>query len=131
MKVPRRANVNYPNKPKALDVETKAEELNGAAERASYSPSPYHCLDSKGRFAGRAKPAMRCEGGWPLQQVLNVLRQAIRMRHVSKAWVNGFPRYVWHRAGEVWYEAQTNPGTSGVYHAYPIEDDGVPRGLRK
>jgi hypothetical protein len=131
LKVPRRASVSYPNKPKALDIKTTAGQLNEAAERASYTPSPYHCPDGKGRFAGRAKPAMRCEAGWHLQQALNVLRDAIRDGRVSRAWVNGFPRYVWHKAGEVWYEAQTNQGNSGIYHAYPVEDSGIPPGLRK
>jgi hypothetical protein len=74
---------------------------------------------------------MICGGNWSEQQALNALRQAIREGRVSKAWLGGFPRYVWHKAGGTWYEAQTNTGTAGTYHAYPIDVFGVPLGLIK
>jgi hypothetical protein len=129
LKVPRRVSVSYPNKSKALDTSATPAQLNRAAEKATYSPSPYHCPDRKGRLTSRAKPAMPCAENWSDQQALNALREAIRAGRISKAWVGEFPRYVWHRAGGIWYEAQTNTGTAGRYHAYPVEESGVPLGL--
>jgi hypothetical protein len=119
-----------PNKPKALDTSATPDQLNAAADDATYSPSPYHCPDSKGRLASRIKPAMRCAEGWSNRNALNTLRDGIRAGRVSRGWIGRFPRYVWHRAGDIWYEAQTNTGTAGQYHAYPIEDSGVPLGLK-
>jgi hypothetical protein len=130
LKIPKRATVSYPNKPKALDTSATQDQLNAVAEGATYSPSPYHCPDSKGRLASRLKPAMPCAEGWSTQDALNALRVGIRGGKVSKAWIGKFPRYDWHRAGDIWYEAQTNTGTAGRYHAYPIEDSGVPLGLK-
>jgi hypothetical protein len=62
---------------------------------------------------------MHCAEGWSDRQALNALRDGIREGRVSKAQIGEFPRYVWHRAGDTWYEAQTNTGTAGQYHAYP------------
>lgn len=45
-------------------------------------------------------------------------------------WEDGFPRYVWHCEGGIFYEARHTRGPSGLFHAYPIEDIQVPRGLR-
>jgi hypothetical protein len=101
LKVPKRAPVSYPNKPKAWDTSATPDQLNAAAEKATYSPSPYHCPDRKGHLASRSKPTMHCAEGWSDRQI------------------GEFPRYVWHRAGDTWYEAQTNTGTAGQYHAYP------------
>lgn len=57
------------------------------------------------------------------------MRAAIRAGRVSRQWINGFPRHLWHREGDVWYEACTNTGTAGTYHAYPVEIFSLPAGL--
>jgi hypothetical protein len=74
---------------------------------------------------------MHCADGWSNRQALNALRQSIREGRVSQAWIDEFPRRVWYKAGDTWYEAQTNVGTAGEYHAYPVEDSGVPLSLRR
>jgi hypothetical protein len=74
---------------------------------------------------------MHCIEGWSNQHALNALRQGIRERRVSEAWIGEFPRYVWHKAGVTWYEARTNTGRPGEYHAYPMEDSVVPLGLKR
>lgn len=130
MKIPRRRIVNSPNKPKGLDTAVTPDHLRAVAEKATYSPSQYHCPDEKGRFAIRVRPATHCPDGWSTRQALNALREAILAGNVSRANVKGFPRFVWRRAGDIWYEAHTNAGTAGEYHGYPVEDSGVPGVLR-
>jgi hypothetical protein len=131
MKRPKRRGARYPNKPKFLDKTSPAERLEAAAVKVIYTPSDYHCPLANGRPPkGRAKPAMHCPREWTVGQALIALRTAIRARLVSRQWHEDFPRHVWHREGDVWYEACTNVGTIGTYHAYPIEEAGLPPDLR-
>jgi hypothetical protein len=115
MKRPKRARVHYPNKPKALDRSATLDRLEEAAINATYTPSEYHCSGPKGqRPKRRAKPAMHCPRNWTQQQALLAIRRAIRAGQVSKRWTGRFPRHVWHREGDVWYEARTSDGTPGL-----------------
>jgi hypothetical protein len=132
LKRPNRKQIRYPNKPKGLDFEHSKEELEEAAVKARYLPSDYHCKQSKGQPPKRrARPAMLCPRDWTIQQAVVAIRTAIRARRVSRRWVNGFPRHIWHKEGDVWYEARTAMGTAGTYHAYPIEIAGLPAGLEQ
>lgn len=131
MKRPKRKAVRYPNKPKYLDKTSPQERLEAAAVNVNYTPSEYHCPLPDGRPPkGRARPATHCPREWTAGQALNALRAAIRERRVSRHWCGDFPRHVWHQEGDVWYEACTNVGTAGTYHAYPIEEAGLPPDLR-
>jgi hypothetical protein len=130
VKRPRQRQIRFPNKPKALDIESAAARLEQAAVKAKYSPSPYHCRDPKGRRPKRrAKPTMHCPRDWTDSQAIVALREAIRARQVSMLWNGGFPRYVWHLEGTVIYEARLSGGALGTYHAYPIEAAAAPAGL--
>lgn len=122
-----------PNKPKSLLKHPKQSDLAGAAEKAYFAPSPYHCPTEGHRATVRRfKPATPCPRTWSLREGLNAIREAIRNGHVSAKWNrHGFPRHVWHREGDVWYEARTVDGTPGEYHGYPIEESAVPAGLRQ
>jgi hypothetical protein len=131
MKRPKRRSVRYPNKPKFLDKSSPQERLEAAAEKVNYKPSDYHCPLPEGLPPKRrAKPAMHCPREWSIRQALNPLRAAIRIRRISRQWCGDFPRHVWHKEGDVWYEACTNVGTAGTYHAYPIEEAGLPPDLK-
>jgi len=130
VKRPRKREVRYPNKAKYLDKTAVPERIEAAAVNADYEPSPYHCRVAGQRAKRRGKPAMLCPREWTKQQALNALRRAIRARRVSRSWCGAFPRHVWHREGDVWYEATTNVGTAGTYHAYPIEVTGLPPDLK-
>jgi hypothetical protein len=131
LKRPRkREGVRYPSKPKYLDKDSSAKRLENAAVYLKYEASPYHCPLNNGRTARRAKPASHCPPGWTARRALNCLREAIRARRVSRRWVGDFPRHVWHKDGDVWYEACTSNGTPGTYHAYRIEVAGLPPGLK-
>jgi len=130
MRRPRRRQLRYPTKPKFLDRTSPVERLEAAAVNVRYSPSDYHCPVHGRPPKSRAKPAMLCPRDWTAGQALNALRAAIRARMVSRSWCGDFPRHVWHKEGDVWYEACTNVGTAGTYHAYPIEEAGLPPDLK-
>ena len=75
---------------------------------------------------------MHCERRWRTQEALNAIRSAIFAGRVSSAWTeDGFPRYVWHKEGNVWYEARTEDRKAGEYHGHPVEEIGVPVELRR
>lgn len=118
-----------PDKPRILARFVPQADLDTAAANALYAPSDYHCKVD-GRLRRRPKPATPCPRDFTLQEAGDALRAAIRARRISRQWVNGFPRHIWHKIGEVWYEATTGTGTAGTYHAYPIEVSGLPPGLQ-
>jgi hypothetical protein len=130
MKRPKSRAGKFPSKDRVLRKQVTLAELEAAAVAARYAPSNYHCKID-GKLARRVKPATPCPREFSLQEAGNALRAAIRAGRVSQHWVKGFPRQLWHREGDVWYEACTNFGTAGTYHAYPIEVSGLPAGLRR
>ena len=69
-------------------------------------------------------------GGGPTRK-RRTLRAAIGRGNVSEVWEDGFPRHVWHRDGDVLYEARHTKGPAGSFHAYPIEEFQAPRGQLK
>lgn len=128
MRRPKARNPN-PDKPRILAKIVPAEELEAAAAKALYAPSDYHCRID-GRLRRRPKPATPCPRDFTLQEAGDALRAAIRARRISRQWINGFPRHIWHKIGDIWYEAATGTGTAGTYHAYPIEVSGLPPELQ-
>jgi hypothetical protein len=116
----------YASKSKYLDKAASPARLENAAVNLKYEASPYHCPLHGRPPARRAKPASHCPEGWTPRKALNRLREAVRAGQVSRAWVEDFPRHVWHKEGDMWYEASTQNGTPGTYHAYPIEITGLP-----
>jgi hypothetical protein len=118
-----------PDKQRILAKFVPLEQIEAAAKDARYAPSNYHCkIDGKLRW--RVKPATPCPRDFNLQQAGDAIRDAIRARHISQQWVNGFPRHLWRKIDNVRYEASTGSGTAGTYHAYPIEVNGLPPGLQ-
>jgi hypothetical protein len=130
MKRPRQRAERFLGKQKALMKSVSTEELDAAANGARYAPSDYHCKEN-GRLRRRVKPQTPCPRDFTLQEAGDALRASIRARRVSRDWINGFPRRVWYKQGDQWYEACTNTGTAGTYHAYPIEVVGLPPGLQR
>jgi len=104
-----------------------------AAEKANYSPSEgdYHCHGPAGQPPRRRpKYASICPKRWSVSGATAALRDGIRNGRVSEAWEDGFPRHVWHRDGDVVYEARHTRGPYGTYHAYPLEESQFPEGLK-
>jgi hypothetical protein len=131
VKRPRKRAERFPNKTKVLVKSVSADMLEAAELGAKYKPSDYHCRIDGRPPRRRAKPAMHCPRDFSIREAVNAIKAAIRARRVSRQWVNGFPRHLWHKEGDVWYEASTNDGTAGTYHAYPIEITGLPAGLQR
>ncbi|MBC9883110.1 hypothetical protein G8O24_38110 [Bradyrhizobium sp. INPA01-394B] len=129
MKRPKSREIKFPQKRRVLRKNVPKQELDAAAQAAIYAPSNYHCKIN-GKLARRVKPATPCPRDFTLQEAGDAMREAIKAGRVSKQWIDGFPRHVWHKEGDVWYEACTNAGTAGTYHAYPIDVNGLPAGLK-
>jgi hypothetical protein len=130
LKRPKRLEQVFRGKPKRLRKNVTKEELDQAVSGARYSPSDYHCKVG-GRLARRLRPQTPCPRDFTIQEAGDAIREAIRSRHVSEDWIDEFPRYCWRRIGDRWYEAATRLNDPGNYHAYPIEDVGLPPGLKK
>lgn len=120
--------------PKARKVVPPPEgiDLGQVAESCRYDGSPYH-KDRPG-FAGmppgRRPGATLCPPELANRRDLveGWLRDAIRAGRTG-AWEGGYPRYVWHREGNVVFQAQQGSPGSGVYHGYPLEPWQQVRGL--
>ena len=107
-------------------------DLTQVAESCRYVGSPYH-KDAPG-FAGvprgRRPSASLCPGDLADRRELveQWLRDAVRSGRVG-AWDGGYPRYVWHREGDIVFEARHGSPGSGDYHGYPLQPSQRVRGL--
>jgi hypothetical protein len=117
-------------KGKRVDPKPDRARLAQAASKSVYAGSDYHCPGVGGRpLKYRAKPASICPRHWSEAEATAALRVAMTQGTVSEVWEDGFPRYVWHKDGDVWYEARHTRGPYGTFHAYPIELGQLPGGL--
>ena len=106
-------------------------DLTHVAESCRYVGSPYH-KDVPG-FAGvphRRPTASLCPRTLAARRhrIQQWLRDAVRSGRVG-AWDGGYPRYVWHREGDILFEARHGSPGSGEYHGYPLEPSQTVRGL--
>ncbi len=107
--------------------------LEAVAERAVYVGSPHHkdCPS----FVTDA-PAPRADASicprdlaWRREDIQQWLREAIRKGNVG-TWQRDFPEYVWHKVGDITYEARLMRNETGEYKGHPLERDEVVRGFR-
>ena len=110
------------------DVDRKA-----LAKRATYGGNPKH--KDIPSFAG-AVPRPRVDASiCPRELTRNKdkvecwLQKAIQRGNVG-SWEGAFPSPVWHREGDVTYEAHLTRPVFGEYHGYPLEPDEQVEGLR-
>ncbi len=106
--------------------------LHAVAAGATYIGSPEH--KDAPSFAGQVRPradASICDRALLGMQVqlTTWLRQAIGNGRVSGRWEGGFPRYVWHREGDVVYEGRLVNSGLGQYKGYPLNPDEWPQGI--
>lgn len=107
-------------------------DLHAVAAKASYIGSPEH--KDTPSFAGQPRPradAAICDRSLASKRVLVTkwLRKAIRLGSFSSLWEGGFPRYVWHREGEVVFEGRLVNQTNGHYKGYPLNPEEWPKNL--
>lgn len=106
--------------------------LQEAATRAVYVGSPEH--KDAPSFAGQPRPRAdasicRRELSTRRAEITRWLRSAIESGLVSELFESGFPRYVWHREGDVLFEARLVNSGNGEYKGYPLNRDEWPVGL--
>jgi len=105
--------------------------LEEIAQRASYVGSAEH--KSYPSFAGpphRRADATKCDPGLADPAELTAwLREAITAGRVGSPWEGDFPRYVWHRDGDVCYEGRLVNRELGEYKGYPLDPIQWPEAL--
>lgn len=106
-------------------------DLDQVAESCRYVGSPYH-KDRPG-FAGmpvRRPDASLCPS--ELADCRDLVEQWLRAAVLggrTGKWEGGFPRYVWHREGDIVFEAKQGSPGSGDYHGYPLDSWQTVRGF--
>ena len=118
-------------KARKLQVPPDGIDLTQVAESCRYVGSPYH-KDGLG-FAGtpiRRPSAAICPRDLVNRRDLveEWLRDAVRSGRVG-TWDGGYPRYIWHREGDIVFEARQGSPGSGEHHGYPLEPRQQVRGL--
>lgn len=105
-------------------------DLDAIASRAHYVGSPEH--KDAPSFAGQPRPradATICDRSFSgrLDDINRWLKAAIRAGQFSAYWDHGhFPRYVWHREGDVVFEARVVNAGSGAYKGFDLTRDEWP-----
>lgn len=119
-------------RPQSLATTPEPRELEEWANSVTYVGSPEH--KTYPSFAGR--PKLRSDAT-PCPKELNNaesirewLREAILQGNVSAYRDQGtFPRYVWDKRQDRWFEARLVNAASGSYKGYPVTEESVPREL--
>jgi len=57
------------------------------------------------------------------------LSRGILAGSVGTPWEGDFPRYVWVKEGDIWYEGRLVNSEQGTYKGYAIRDSELPAGL--
>jgi len=109
-------------------------EADSLVSRARYVGSPEHKRGPS--FAGVLRHPQSdnsiCDPSLASQQqrLTQWLQEAIRHGLTGAPAENGWPRHLWHRDGEQWYEGRlTNQGL-GEYKGWPVDEAEVPRWVR-
>jgi hypothetical protein len=107
-------------------VKMAAHELAAAAAQATYVGSPAHKAPHSRSDATRCPADMERSQG----NLTAWLRQAIAAGNVGGLIEGGFPRYVWYRDEERFFEGRLTNQMRGEYKGYPIDRDEVPKELQ-
>lgn len=107
-------------------------DASSVAARVRYVGSPEHKTYP---FAG-SSPRLRADASkcdkvfvGSESELTEWLREAIRRGVTGGQWEGGFPKYVWHREGDVVYEARLLNCGNGEYKGYPLTQEQYPEGL--
>lgn len=107
-------------------------DVDRAVREVTYVGSPEH-KDTKS-MAGAPKlrrNAAICDRSLAESRdtITEWVRNAIRKGLHSGDWQGNFPKYIWHREGNVVYEGRLVTPGRGDYKGYPIDADQVPKGV--
>jgi hypothetical protein len=109
------------------------QERQALASEVVYVGSPEH--KDTPSFAGtppRPRPdASICDRSLATQQerLTGWLRESIERGLMGEMMEGRFPRYIWHREGDVVYEGRLVNREQGQYKGYPLLDDEWPEGI--
>ncbi len=112
------------------------DELERMAEKARYSPSPYHKSELSGGRSSAPRPDKTvCDVPAPIdcREAAALLKAGILRGMISAQVRQGWPQNVWAvDDGGIVYEAQLGNAGNGEYHGYPMKaDDDFTRVVRK
>lgn len=99
-------------------------------EQVSYVGSPEH--KDAPSFAGFQRPrkdASICDNELSQDVVTGWLKKAIQCGAIGEMLEGDFPRYVWHKEGDIVYEARLVNRELGQYKGYPLNNTEWPEGL--
>ncbi len=118
--------------PHALDANVDSSALEMWADFVRYVGSPEH--KSHPSFAG--PPRLRSDATQcpkhltDPNQITDWLKQGLRDGNVSAYRdAGGYPRYVWGKHLDRWFEARLVNSEQGTYKGYPILDEEVPSAI--
>lgn len=97
------------------------------ANQVEYVGSPEH--KAVPSFAGQPRlraDASCCPPEISQSTACEWLRSAIRLGAVGAPWEGGFPRYVWHKEGDLVYEGRLVNREAGTYKGYPLQREEWP-----
>jgi hypothetical protein len=83
-------------------------------------------------FAGLQRPrtdASICDSELSQDVVTGWLKKAIQSGAIGEMLEGDFPRYVWHKEGDIVYEARLVNRGLGQYKGYPLNNTEWPEGL--
>jgi hypothetical protein len=116
---------------RVLGPPPRGVDLRAQASVVRYVGSPEHKTSPS--FAGSPKlraDATKCDPSLGDAETLTAwLRDALIAGRVGSPWEGGFPRYVWHREGDVCYEGRLVNRDLGEYKGYPLARPEWPEGL--
>lgn len=116
---------------RALCAPPTGTDLEQLATTARYVGSCEH--KTYPSFAGPPRPradASKCDPKLAdAEELTSWLRQAITAGTVGAPWEGVYPRYVWHREGDIVYEGRLVNQEQGHYKGYPLGLDELPEGL--
>ncbi|WP_406153064.1 hypothetical protein OG217_05210 [Streptomyces sp. NBC_01023] len=95
-------------------AETNREELAGTARFTEWRPATADALAWEG-------PDFR--------HPADVLREALAEGPLGHPWDHGFPRYAWHRTGDVVHEFRLTGESPGHYTGYTLHSSEWPEGI--
>ena len=104
---------------------TALQRQHGATV-ASYAGSPEHKLPHARSDATLCPSDL--EGD--TERLTRWLREALAAGNAGGFMEGAFPRYVWYRDGDRWFEGRLTNQVLGQYKGYPIGTDECPKELR-